>query len=114
MANEINRARLRVTLDEIGTLLRDGRYSELEKSAPGSRVSAEEIARAIEQYGRRVLGIDASSASVVPHSDTSGWSVWVDLLTAEEGRSDLAVMMTLFDTPPPGTYRVHIDDIRVP
>jgi hypothetical protein len=40
------------------------------------------------------------------------WSVYLDLWTAEEGRSDLTLELTLRDSPA-GIYSVELDDLHV-
>jgi hypothetical protein len=99
----------------VGDLVR-GDYAAVEVLTGGRRLTAGEIARAITDYGRRLVLLPSGSAprSVVEieGSNPERWSVYVDLWTAEEGRSDLTLELTLTDSGR-DIYEVEIDNIHV-
>src|SRR5689334_19781721 len=101
-------------LETIGKVLSQKTYDKIEKVAPGSRVCANDIARIIEEYGRNVIGVHSKDVSVVPLKDGDGWSVWANLNTIEEGRSDLVLITRIIKTSSPPFYKLFIDDLRVP
>jgi hypothetical protein len=94
-----------------------GRYQDLERLSGGVRLSAQELAKAVADYGRTlVMPPDIGpSPDYVPITGTHppAWSVWIPLFTREEGRSDLTLQITLVQNPS-GSYKVEIDNLRVP
>lgn len=92
-----------------------GDYDEAERLTQGKIFSASEIETAIADYGRRLVSPPPTSTprSVVEvqGSAPTQWSVYVDLWTAEEGRSDLTLEITLTDTAR-DSYDVQIDNIH--
>lgn len=93
-----------------------GDYAAVETLTAGQRLSAREMEHAIAEYGRRLVPPppDSSPRSVVEieASNPDQWSVYVDLWTAEEGRSDLTLELTLTESTR-DTYDVQIDNIHV-
>jgi hypothetical protein len=114
----IDRVKLEVTLDRIGSLIVQGDFREVERLTKGVRLSSEEMKSAIASYGRRLVFPPSGHfqpRSIVEVEGEGGpprWSVYVDLWTAEEGRSDLTLEVTLADTRG-DTYEIEIDDIHV-
>jgi hypothetical protein len=102
---------------DVVTELAAKHYAELERRTGGVRLSASELAGAVHEYGRRVIvpppDVDLD-LDVVPVSGASpaAWSVNVPLWTAEEGRSDLTLELTV-RAGPAADYVVEIDDLHV-
>ena len=99
-------------------LLVAGDYAELERRSAGVRLTAGEIAGAVSEYPCRLVLPPPGGApplDVVPIAVASSpaWSVNVPLWTAEEGRSDLTLQLTVHADPAAG-YRVEIDNLLVP
>jgi len=98
------------------SLLVTGNYQELEKLSRGIRLDAASIRRAVVDYGRTLVEPpeDAQFLEWYPisNSPTPAWSVDVTLFSAQEGRSDLTLTLTLRQT---GfeKYHVEIDDLHV-
>lgn len=87
------------------------------RSAPRSRVNAEQIRNAVQQYGRTLVPLPAESYELIDHvvvlgSSPLAWSVVVPLYTKEEGRSDLSLELSLVEQAA-GGHHIEIDDIRV-
>jgi hypothetical protein len=94
-----------------------GRFQDLERMSGGVRLSAQELARAVADYGRTLV----MPPDIGPLPDfrpilgmhPPAWSVWVPLFTREEGRSDLMLQLTLvYNTS--GGYKVELDNLLVP
>ena len=109
--------RIRRTVEELSRLLASADYREIETLTSGTRLSSEEIAGVIAEYGRTVIippteAYDYLDTIEVAGAATRTWSVTMPLWTAEEGRSDLSMELTLlelFD----GTLRVELDNLHV-
>lgn len=112
----IDAEKLARTIHRIVELLVRGDYAAVETLTAGQRLTAGEIEQAINDYGRRLVPLPpASSARSVVEiegSDPERWSVYVDLWTSEEGRSDLTLELTLADSSD-DTYAAEIDNIHV-
>jgi hypothetical protein len=93
-----------------------GDYATVENLTKGQRLSADEIERAIAGYGRRLVPppphTPPRSVVEIEESYPTRWSVYVDLWTSEEGRSDLSLELTLTDSGR-NTYDIQIDNIHV-
>ena len=102
---------------DVVTQLAAARYADLERRTRGVRLSAGELAHAVREYGRQIIappdGADLL-VDVVPitSAEPPAWSVNVPLWTAEEGRSDLTLQLTV-RAGPVGGYDVEIDDLHV-
>jgi hypothetical protein len=101
-------------LNRVSGILVEKKYENLDAAAPGSRVRSEDLARVIKEYGRTVVGVETDDISIVPLKGDEGWSVWANLLTAEEGKSDLVLVTRIVRISQPPFYKVFIDDLRVP
>ena len=105
-----------VVRDVVAELAR-GDFAALERRSSGIRLSAGELRAAAAEYGRRIVPLPAEASQaldVVPVTDADppAWSVDVPLWTAEEGRSDLTLQLTV-RAAPDGGYRVEVDDLHV-
>lgn len=110
-------AALREKVLTIMTLLARSEFAVAERLA-GGRLDADQMRSVITAYGRTVVEPPAGWKAMidvveVPVASKPTFSVRVPLVTAEEGRSDLEVWMTVQEV---GSqiYEATIDDIRVP
>jgi hypothetical protein len=107
---------LQSTVRSIVEKLSRADYNFLAEPSVSSRLSANDLKRAIDEYGQRLvpppsdvyLNLDAVH---VRDSSASTWSVRVPLWTQEEGRSDLTLELTVtFTATGPS---VTLDDLHV-
>lgn len=104
------------TVKTVVDLLVDAKYDELEQLTSGTRLSSEEMARAVRQYGRVLVAppiqaYDELDVVQVRQATPPRWSVRMSLWTAEEGRSDLSVEMTVVERNK--GFGIEVDDIHV-
>jgi len=104
-------------LRDLVAQLAAGHYADLERRTNGVRLSAGELAGAVQAYGRRIIPPPNSAEwvlDVVPITGATpaAWSVNVPIWTAEEGLSDLTLELTIRASPA-GDYVVEIDDLHV-
>jgi hypothetical protein len=104
-------------LKQVVTLMADGRFEAIEDIDQGGRMSAVDWKRRVREYGRTIVTPpedDYVSADVVPivTSDVPAWSVWYRLWTREEGKSDLAIELTV-RYPGGDKVAIDVDDLRV-
>lgn len=104
-------------IDEVAQLLARGDFDAVEAVTKGRRLSAQDLRAAVESYGRKLVvpssgHFEPSSVVEVAGSDPRRWSVDVELWTAEEGRSDLTLELTLSETAN-GSLDIEIDDLHV-
>jgi hypothetical protein len=98
-------------------LLVRGEYAVIESMTHGHRLSATELRRAVEDYGRHLVlppEDEWTHLDVVgiTGSEPAAYHVVVDLWTAEEGRSDLSLELQLEERYP-GAYEVEVLGIHV-
>jgi len=108
--------RLRENVAAVVALLVEKNFERLVSLTRGIRLSSEEIARAVADYGRILIEPPTEAyelMQVVPveGSKPRKWSVTMPLWTQEEGRSDLSVSLTLIESPE--GLRVELDDLHV-
>ena len=93
-----------------------GEYDAVEQRSGGVRLSAQELARAVSEYGRRLLpapeGPLPLDVVAISRADVPSWSVDAPLWSAEEGLSDLTLQLTV-RVAPDGGYQIEIDDLHV-
>jgi len=104
-------------IGELIDLLAQGDYKALLRSAPRSRLNAEQLASAVGDYGRTIAPLPPDGYRLIDYVPISGskpaaWSVAVPLFTKEEGRSDLTMELTIAQTQD-GSYIAQIDDVHV-
>ena len=102
---------------EIMVLLAGQRYKEMERFTQGTQITAEDIARAIQEYGHTLVPCPEpieNLIDIVEVTDTARptWSVVVPLYTQEEGRSDLSVELTVVEVGQ-NRFQVTLENIRV-
>ena len=100
---------------EVVALLARGEYTALERRTGGARLSATELREAVQAYGRRIVvpPLEATpplDVVAVAGSRPPAWSVVVPVWTAEEGRSDLSLELTVREAD--GSYAVEVDDLH--
>lgn len=102
---------------QLVALLAAGEFEKLDRLAPRSRVSAQQIEAALKQYGRRLLPLPGAAYELIDYITVRNatppeWSVVVPLFTEEEGRSDLSLELSMVEVNP-HKYEVQVDDIHV-
>ncbi len=101
-------------VDELYSLLVQRDYSRVEALTRGLRLSARDIAAAIEQYGHTLVlyPVDRVFDVVeVRNSLPTSWSVVAPVFTREEGESDLSIELTIRESSP--GYKIELDNIHV-
>ena len=113
----MNQEKYRLTVEHISKLLEQEQYAELEVISRGIRLSAKKMQTAIETYGRKLVPLPEgayqdSDIIEVLGTDPKKWSVNVALYMESEGRSDLLLSLTFFESST-RFYKIEIDDIQV-
>lgn len=102
--------------DAIRALVHDlvlGRFTEIERERRIGRLTADELKRAVTEYGRTLIDLPGEAWPLIDThavSDTT-FSVDVPMWTKEEGRSDLTLSVSVEIHG--GTAQVSIDDLHV-
>jgi hypothetical protein len=101
----------------IVTMLVDGDYNGLQSLTRGRRLNADEIAEAVRVYGAKLTmppehAFNELDIIEVENAEPRRWSVRLDLWTADEGKSDLTLELTLADIGG-DQFSVEIADIHV-
>ena len=94
-----------------------GDFVGLEKLSQGRRLTAEEIRQAVAEYGHQLVAppsFDAMRPNVVAVAGSSPprYSAVVDLWSADEGRSDLSLELTLVRRST-GLFDIEVDTVHV-
>ena len=113
----LDRTRLNETIHHVVALLVRGDYDGLERLSGGVRLSADDVREEVEEYGCTIVPLppgttDGIEVIAVDGTPPQEWAVCVDLYTAEGGRSDLSLEMTLIDRPG-WLYAVELDNLHV-
>jgi hypothetical protein len=103
-------------LRKVLPLLVGEKYAELELFTKGIRLSAKEIARAVANYGRKLVlppeeGFQLMDVIEVKNAQPRRWSIAMPLWTQEEGRSDLTLEITVIEQQ--NDFLVELDDIHI-
>lgn len=105
-------------VDAIRSLVRDlaeGHFVEIEADGRGGRLTADELATAVREYGRTLQPLPPDVDGLIdvyPHvADVETCSLDVDLWTAEEGRSDLTLQLVAKKIG--DGYHLEISDLHV-
>ena len=101
---------------QVLALFADRNYSALESLTGRKRLSAQEMAYAIEEYGRDIIKPPVAALEDLDVVEVVGapvptWSIVLPFWTAEEGHSDLTLELTLCERE--NGVSVEIDNIRV-
>jgi hypothetical protein len=97
-------------------LLVAGKYAEMEALTHGVRLKAGAIAQSLAEYGARLVmppeeGFVLMDVVEVKNAEPRRWSIAMPLWTAEEGRSDLTLEMTLIKSG--SGFTIQLDDLHV-
>ena len=100
----------------IHNLLVRAEYAQLEKLTGGVRLHAEEIKKAVIDYGRILITPPISAFELmdvikVRNAEPPKWTITMPLWTQEEGRSDLSMELTI--TEQKDGYKIELDDLHV-
>lgn len=92
-------------------------YKGLELLSQGKRLTSDDIREAVDEYGHQLVAppsFGAMRPSVVPVTGASPprYSAVVDLWTADEGRSDLSLELTLVERSS-GLFDIEVDNVHV-
>jgi hypothetical protein len=93
-----------------------GKYLKLEALTRRQRLSAQDMAKAISDYGRELVlppddAFELMDAVKVRDAQPPQWSITMPLWTRAEGRSDLSISVTLIANG--DDFKVELDDIHV-
>jgi hypothetical protein len=100
-------------------LLVQRKYEALEKLSLGVRLTAEQIAIAVEEYGKTLIlpptnSYDTADVISIENVVIPEYSVRFRLFTLEEGQSDLEIQLTMIDQPTQNfPMRIELDNILV-
>jgi hypothetical protein len=116
----VNEEKLRKTLKYVVDLLVSGEYEALGELGGGRGAPAEAIARVVREYPYRFISppddrletLVYDDAVRIRGSEPAQYHVYVNLYTAEEGRSDLTLVVLLTEAEGP-MYEVEILDLDV-
>jgi hypothetical protein len=108
--------RLKQPVRQVIEHLVTGSFADLETLTRGQRLSAQEMAKAISDYGRKLVlppddAFGLMDVVEVRNAQPPRWSVTMPLWTREEGRSDLSIGVTLVSDAE--SFRIELDDIHV-
>jgi len=95
-------------------MLVKGRFDQLERDGRSGRLSSHELKEVLQGYGRTIIALPDEAFRLVEGYPVKGqnatWAVDVPLWTAEEGRSDLTLSLTVSDSQ--NGVRWEIDDLH--
>jgi hypothetical protein len=102
---------------QVVALLVERDYDGLERLTNANRLTADEIAEAVEEYGAALLTPPSTSfhqldVVEVENASPKEWSVRMPLWAEGEGESDLSLELTLKKAEE-GGYKVQIDNLHV-
>ena len=97
-------------------LLAQKEYAQLAELTNGVRLSAQEMAKAVADYGRTLVvpprdAFNLLDAVQVRGAQPTRWSITMPVWTKEEGRSDLSVVLTVTDHG--NGFSIELDDLHV-
>ena len=109
--------KMKAAVRQVISMLVRGDYEALERLTNGVRLTAAEMAEGVRDYGGSLIlppddAFDNLDVVKVEGAQPREWSVNVDLWTAEEGRSDLTLELTLRESGKE-IFDVEIDNIHV-
>jgi hypothetical protein len=112
----ITRVDLLGAVEKVVELLVNNEFEALSALTNGIRLDSTQMSEAISSYGRNLVMPPTGAYMSMDAIEVTGakprkWSVVMPLWTREEGRSDLAVELTLVERV--GHWDVELDDIRV-
>ncbi|MBX3321906.1 MAG: hypothetical protein KF757_02835 [Phycisphaeraceae bacterium] len=107
---------LRRAVRRIVSLVSARNYAAVEEFTGGQRLSATDIERVVNEYGRTIVDAPPCAFELHPfvhvqNSDPPEWVIDFDLWTQEQGRSDLTLTLRLYEMKD-GTVKTEIDDLH--
>ncbi len=92
-------------------------YQQLQILSRGVRLNAHQLEQAVKDYGRKIAPLPQEAIPLIDYvaisnSNPEAWSVYCPIFTAEEGRSDLTLDLTLQINSQLG-YSVQINGLHV-
>ena len=116
MSDQYRQARDRV-VSGVLALLASGKYSRVQELSMGSRLSAAKVQQAVIEYGRTVTPLPENAVERIDYVEVAGshpsaWSARAPVFTRGEGRSDLSLELTLFESGA-DSYRFEVDGPHV-
>lgn len=92
-------------------------YAGVEASSAGERLTAAELREAVSEYGATLVEPPTPEQAPLDVVEIVGtmersWSVNVPMWSAEEGRSDLTLELTVTERPG-GDFALEVDDLHV-
>jgi hypothetical protein len=101
---------------QVLSLLVAGKYAELEALTKADRLNASEIAKTINDYGRKLVlpsddAFQMMNVIEVRNAKPAQWSIIMPLWTREEGRSDLSIELMLTENR--NDFAVQLNNIHV-
>src|SRR5687767_10921672 len=108
---------LKAAVRQVVSILVQEDYESLERLTNGVRLTAEEMAEGVREYGGSLILppediFENLDVVEVEGAQPRKWSVNVDLWTAEEGQSDLTLGLTLRESGRE-IFDVEIDNLHV-
>jgi len=109
--------KMKAAVRQVVSMLVQGDYETLERLTNGVRLTAAEMAEGVREYGGSLIlppddAFENLDVVEVDGVEPRAWSVNVYLWTAEEGRSDLTLELTLRESGKE-IFDVEIDNIHV-
>ncbi len=93
----------------------EGRFDQLERDGRSGRLSSHELKKTLKAYGRTIITLPDEAFGFVDVYSVKGhesiWALDVPLWTAEEGRSDLTLSLTVSENQ--DGVQLEIDDLHV-
>lgn len=116
IAEVVMNERLKQPIRQVIEHLVAGKYAELETLTKGQRLTAQEMAKTVSDYGRTLVlppddAFRLMDVVEVQNAQPPQWSITMPLWTHEEGRSDLSIGVTLIADVE--DFRIELDDIHV-
>ena len=105
---------MREAVREVVDVLAAGRHDQLVSDGRAGRLTAEELDRAVREYGRTLVALPEEAWALVALyrlEDGSGVALEVPMWTTEEGRSDLTLSLTVSERD--GAVAIEIDSLDV-
>ena len=101
----------------VAELLAAGRFEEVAALSGNGGLSALDVRNAVREIPGTLVPLPPDSKSLldvvqIGDADSRAWSVIQPLFTAEEGRSDLSLLLTVVANAD-GSFIVQVDDIHV-
>ena len=109
---------LRTAVSIAVNLLVDGEHEVLESLTGGRWLTAEQLRRAVVEYGRTLVrppdsAFNALEVVRAPDQQPATFQIAFPLWTMEEGPSDLVLELRLIESPPGGVFETEVVGLHV-